>query len=143
MKNHVADRKFAAEFDGNAFIRKLIDNIRPMSAVESHYLLNAIYNMDMGFFDHLSETKAKAEPLAVIRAFKEEDPLANSLMNDLAFRYYRNKIEKFFHIDFLEYIKLPMPVARKLDDIAINVLSKLAKEEDELTKADLQGLTGS
>ena len=116
-------------------------NIKPMKPFETHYLLNTLYNIEMGLFNHLAEGSSAKEPLAVIRAFKEENQKANSLLDEVAFRYKTNKIWERFKISFLDYIKLPVTKARELDDISIRVLKPI-EDAEEKAKAQVfnQGL---
>ena len=119
-------------------------NIKPMKPFEAHYLLNTLYNIEMGLFNHLVEGSSTKEPLAVIRAFKEENQKANSLLDEVAFRYKTNKIWERFKISFLDYIKLPVTKARELDDISIRVLKPI-EDAEEKAKAQVfnQGLEGT
>ena len=116
-------------------------NIKPMKPFEAHYLLNTLYNIEMGLFNHLVEGSSTKEPLAVIRAFMEENQKANSLLDEVAFRYKTNKIWERFKISFLDYIKLPVTKARELDDISIRVLKPI-EDAEEKAKAQVfnQGL---
>lgn len=100
-----------------------------MSSVEAHYLLNSLYNLEFKLFDHMDAYKKVAEPFAVIRAFPQEDPQADSLLEDVVTRYCRNKIHQRFHMTLLDYLKLPCPTARKLDEIAESVVAPMEREE--------------
>jgi glucose-1-phosphate thymidylyltransferase len=48
--------------------------------------------MEMGLFDHMNPELARMHPLAVVRAFEEEDTQQGSLIEEIAYRYgYINK----------------------------------------------------
>lgn len=100
-----------------------------MSSVEAHYLLNSLYNLEFRLFDHMDPQKKATEPFAVIRAFPEENPQADSLLEDVVVRYTSNKIFQRYHITLLDYLKLPTPLARNLDDIAERIVSVIEKED--------------
>lgn len=78
----------------------------------------------------MDPVKKVAEPFAVIRAFPEENPQADSLLEDVVMRYTENKIYDRYHLSFLEYMKLPCTAARELDKIANDTLYRLEKEEN-------------
>lgn len=113
-----------------------------MSSVDSHYLLNSLYNIEFKLFDHFDPQKKKAEPLAVIRAFPEEDPQADSLFEDVVYRYASNKIGERFRMSLEEYLRLPCTKARCLDKVAEIVMGPIEKEEVDKRKAMLDGLNG-
>ena len=65
----------------------------------------------------------------MVRAFPEENPLADSLLEDLALRYKTNNIWDRYKLNFLEYISLPMPITRTLDDIGSKYLGPIEDRE--------------
>ena len=97
--------------------------------------------MEMGFFNHLDPVESKNNPLACIRAFKEEDPYVDSVLEDLAYRYRKNKINKRFDINFLDYVRLPVTVTRQLDRIGDEVLKSIEKEESEAEARAIESIT--
>ena len=97
--------------------------------------------MEMGFFNHLDPIESKNNPLACIRAFKAEDPYVDSVLEDLAYRYRKNKINKRFDINFLDYVRLPVTVTRQLDRIGHEVLKSIEKEEAEAEARALEKIT--
>lgn len=107
-----------------------------MNPAESHFLLQTLYNMEMGLYDHLDPVLARTNPLAVVRAFPEEDVQQGSLIEELAFRYRKNRIHQRFDINFVDYMKLPCTLARKLDDVADKVIRPIEEAEAKL-KADM------
>ena len=121
--------KFFEDFDPNAFFRDLIQNVKPMSQVEATYLMHALYNTSNGFFDHRAAANDAKSPFAVVRAFPEENPLADSLLEDLALRYKTNQIWERYKLNFLEYIALPMPITRVLDDFGAKYLGPIEDRE--------------
>lgn len=129
--NHVRGPQFGLNFDPKRFMEKLITNIKPLGPVDAHFLLHSLYNMEMGFFNHMDPVDAKRHPLAAVRAFKEEDPYTDSLMEDVAYRYRKNQIRKRFDINFLEYCKLPVTVTRQLDKIGDEVIKPIEREEEK------------
>lgn len=114
-----------------------------MSSVEAHYLLNSLYNLEFRLFDHMDPLKKATEPFAVIRAFPEENPQAYSLLEDIVVRYSSNKIFQRYHITLLDYLKLPTPLARNLDDIAERIVSGIEREDAERHNRALQKSMGS
>lgn len=112
-----------------------------MGPVESHFLLHSLYNMEMGFFNHRDPIESKNNPLACVRAFKAEDPFVDSVLEDLAYRYRKNKINKRYDINFLDYIKLPVTVTRQLDRIGDEVLKSIEKEEAEAEARAIENIT--
>lgn len=121
--------KFFESFDPNAFFQDLIRNVKPMSQVEATYLMHALYNTSNDLFDHKNAAQDAKSPFAVVRAFPEENPLADSLLEDLALRYKTNQIWDRYKLNFLEYIRLPMPITRTLDDIGSKYLAPLEERE--------------
>lgn len=97
--------------------------------------------MEMGFFNHLDPIESKNNPLACIRAFKAEDPYVDSVLEDLAYRYRKNKINKRFDINFLDYVRLPVTVTRQLDRIGDEVLKSIEKEESEAEARAIESIT--
>lgn len=95
----------------------------------------------MGFFNHLDPIESKNNPLACIRAFKAEDPYVDSVLEDLAYRYRKNKINKRFDINFLDYVRLPVTVTRQLDRIGDEVLKSIEKEESEAEARAIESIT--
>lgn len=106
-------------------------------------MLHSLYNMEMGFFNHLDPIESKNNPLACIRAFKAEDPYVDSVLEDLAYRYRKNKINKRFDINFLDYVKLPVTVTRQLDRIGDEVLKLIEKEETEAEARAIESITSN
>ena len=109
-----------------------------MGAMDAHWLKHNLYNKEFGLYDCFAPMAAR-EPLAVVRAFSQEDPMRESYFADLCFRYYEGKIYDLFHLSLTEYMALPMPVARKLDDIARNHIrplevERLKRESDEVRR---------
>lgn len=82
--------------------------------------------------------KKVSEPFAVIRAFPEEDPQSDSLLEDVVTRYVRNKIHQRYAMTLVDYLKLPSPMARKLDMIADSVVAPIEREEAERHKTAMQ-----
>jgi hypothetical protein len=109
-----------------------------MGAMDAHWLKHNLYNKEFGLYDCFAPMAAK-EPLAVVRAFPEEDPIRETYLVDLCYRYYECKIHEFFHLSLTEYMALPMPYARKLDDIARNhirpmEMERLKRESEEMRR---------
>lgn len=111
-----------------------------MNPVESHYLLQSLYNMEMGLFNHLDANLNRGNPLAVVRAFPEEDTQQGSLLDELAFRYKKNRIFDRYNINFLDYIKLPCTMARKMDVIAEEVIAPIEREEAKAKNSQMPKL---
>lgn len=109
-----------------------------MNPSESHYLLQSLYNMEMGLFDHMNPELARMNPLAVVRAFEEEDTQQGSLIEEIAYRYRKNRINARFNINFLEYMRLPCTVARKMDEVADQVIRPIEDEENKIKNQALE-----
>ena len=122
------------------FLRKVMENIRPMGPAESHYLLQSLYNMEMGLFNHMDPHLAQKNPLAVVRAFPEEDTQQGSLLEELTYRYRKNRIFERYNINFLDYIKLPCTMARKMDSMAEEIIAPIETEEAKRKAASLPNL---
>jgi 3'(2'), 5'-bisphosphate nucleotidase len=100
-----------------------------MSQVEATYLMHALYNTSNGFFDHRAAANDAKSPFAVVRAFPEENPLAESLLEDLALRYKTNQIWERYKLNFLEYIALPMPMGHQ----GVVVVASRSHQTEETT----------
>ena len=77
-------------------------------------------------------------PLAVVRAFEEEDTQQGSLIEEIAYRYRKNRIHSRFNINFLEYMRLPCTVARKMDEVADQVIRPIEDEENKIKNQALE-----
>jgi hypothetical protein len=94
--------------------------------------------MEMGLFDHMNPELARMNPLAVVRAFDEEDTQQGSLIEEIAYRYRKNRIHSRFNINFLEYMRLPCTVARKMDEVADQVIRPIEDEENKIKNQALE-----
>ncbi len=92
----------------------------------------------MGLFDHMNPELARMHPLAVVRAFEEEDTQQGSLIEEIAYRYRKNRIHSRFNINFLEYMRLPCTVARKMDEVADQVIRPIEDEENKIKNQALE-----
>lgn len=92
----------------------------------------------MGLFDHMNPELARMNPLAVVRAFEEEDTQQGSLIEEIAYRYRKNRIHSRFNINFLEYMRLPCTVARKMDEVADQVIRPIEDEENKIKNQALE-----
>ncbi len=81
---------------------------------------------------------ARMNPLAVVRAFEEEDTQQGSLIEEIAYRYRKNRIHSRFNINFLEYMRLPCTVARKMDEVADQVIRPIEDEENKIKNQALE-----
>jgi hypothetical protein len=74
----------------------------------------------------------------VVRAFEEEDTQQGSLIEEIAYRYRKNRIHSRFNINFLEYMRLPCTVARKMDEVADQVIRPIEDEENKIKNQALE-----
>ena len=74
-----------------------------MSSVQAHFLKHSLYAHEMGLVPIEDQG---ASPFACIRVTEAENPLNDSLLDDLLFRYNRNKVKERTDMSFLEYIAL-------------------------------------
>lgn len=93
--------------------------------MQMHVLLNKMYEIEFGMFDHTDAQSVKDDPLAVIRAKPEESFITSSHLWDVAKRYAEAKIKERFGISFIEYSNLPMPEARLYERLAFDVFGKI------------------
>lgn len=103
--------------------------------VETHFLLNKLFEIEFGLYDHTNAVSAKKDPLAVIRAKPEESILNSSHLWDLAERFAKARIKERFDLNFMEYISLPLPDAALLDKLSFEVISKV---ETDMKKAEME-----
>lgn len=120
-------------------MRKVIENIKPMSSVQAHFLKHSLYAHEMGLVPIEDQG---ASPFACIRVTEAENPLNDSLLDDLLFRYNRNKVKERTDMSFLDYIALPIPVARYLDKALEKVLKPLEDEDERIRRAALNNIGG-
>ena len=109
-----------------------------MSSVQAHFLKHSLYAHEMGLVPIEDQ---RASPFACIRVTENENPLSDSLLDDLLFRYNRNKIKERTDLSFLEYIALPIPVARYLDKALEKVLKPLEDEDDRIRRASIKDIS--
>lgn len=113
----------------------MIENIRPLTSPEAHWLKHILFNKEFGLFDHTDKALTLQNPLAVIRAFPKENHLATSTMFDVAARYRENRIYERFKIDFEQYLSLPRPRSMLYDRIAREYFHDAEERERQEAKA--------
>lgn len=110
-------------------MRRLSTPLGAVGAVANHFLVQKLYEIEFGLFNHTDPVAVAADPLAVIRAKPEESYASASHLWDIAERYARARIHKRFNLNFIEYCNLPMPDAQLLDKIAFEVMGNVELEE--------------
>lgn len=123
------------------FMERLIDSIKPMGSVDAYWLKQVLYNTEFGLFNHMSPV-ARKEPLAAVRAFREEDPMSLTWLHDVAYRYYENRIYDYFKMTLQEYMRLPMPYSRQLDRIANETIAPLEAAKNQRTNEIAKQMLG-
>ena len=121
----------------------MIENIKPLSSPEAHWLKHMLFNKEFQLFDHTNAAIANGHPLAVLRAFPKENYLATSTMFDVATRYRENKIYERFKLSFEEYLDLPRPRSMLYDRIAREYFHTAESKERDEAKAIEDEIRGS
>ena len=108
---------------------RLRTSFESKGAVQTHFLLQKLYEVELRLHDHTNVSLFKSDPLAVIRAKPEEMISRSSHMWDLAERFIRAKIHERFGLDFIQYINLPIPDANLLNVLSFEVIANVEIEE--------------
>ena len=130
-RRHTADPNFEEGFDPYKLLRRLKTPLGVIGSVETHFLLQKLYEIEFSLFNHTDPVAVATDPLAVIRAKPEECYSTSSHLWDIAERYARAKINKRFNLNFIEYCNLPMPDAALLDKMAFEVMGNLELQESK------------
>lgn len=101
-----------------------------MGRVEAKLILSLLYETQYGIYDHTNTGGNR--PMAGVAYHPAYDTYAESLLNDLAFRYEENGIWDVFHISFDAYINKPRIYTLQLDDQA----RQIKQRRDERLRVD-------
>ena len=113
--------------DPDNFILGSLRDLPKLDSVNSQIVMHDLYETTYGIYDH---TRKDSHPFSSVLFNEVEDSSIGSLLEADVEAYKKHRIGDIFHLNLLEFLNLPSPVAELL---VLSASRESGKKNDELS----------